>query len=238
MPRDRKAAVRTRKSSVSDKLVAPPADSSRSQHATVTLIVDSARRVLIERGHAGLTTRLVAKAAGISPGNLSYHFPSKSALLQAVIARMLNDYASQFELLVTNPELTPGRELQSIVQWLMSDSVSPETVRVFRELWAMSLHDEGIRNVVDNFYDQAILSVERLLQRVYPNADKTSISELVHVFAHFSEGGAVLYGTRRQRTVPYERIMELVTPLLASLLVDVQNRATPKTKASRKKSRS
>ena len=38
----------------------------------------------MERGYAGFTTRLVAEAAGISPGNLSYHLPNKSELLSSV----------------------------------------------------------------------------------------------------------------------------------------------------------
>jgi AcrR family transcriptional regulator len=216
---------------------AKPSPQQSNLLATVDHIIECARRVLIEHGHAGFTTRLVAKTAGISPGNLSYHFPSKTQLLQSVIARLLNDYSSHFEALVTSPNLEPGHELQILVQWLMNDTVADEPVRVFRELWAMSSQDVVIRDAVNSFYDQIIEHVEQLLRRSYPTADKKSISELVHVLALFTEGSSVLYGTGHQHAIPYERIKELVTPLLVSILKDTQVAVTAKSKRPTKSMR-
>ena len=51
--------------------------------------------------------------------------------------------------------------------------------------------------------------VDQRIRRSYPDADETSIRELLQVLALMSEGSIVLYGTRRKRAVPYERVTSL-----------------------------
>lgn len=196
----------------------PPGDDLHANlHPTIRLILKSALQVLYEHGHVGFTTRRVAAVAAISPGNLSYHFPSKHKLLQAVIAMLIADYSNRIELFLTNVDIHQGQELQGIVHWLFTDSVTKKTAIVARELWAMSLHDEVIQRAVDDFYDQLMENIVQMLMRCYPTADIESIRELVQILAIMSEGTIVLYGTRKKRAVKIERVIELATPLLKSI---------------------
>ena len=48
-------------------------------------ILDAAVALLGERGYAGLRTGEVAAAAGVSKGAQTHHFPSKEALVVAVV---------------------------------------------------------------------------------------------------------------------------------------------------------
>lgn len=50
-------------------------------------VLDAAEHVLLERGAAAFTLDAVAEAADVSKGGLVYHFPSKEALLRALVAR-------------------------------------------------------------------------------------------------------------------------------------------------------
>ena len=54
---------------------------------TVKVIVEAAARILEERGHDGFSTNAVAERAGVSIGSLYQYFPSKAALIGALIVR-------------------------------------------------------------------------------------------------------------------------------------------------------
>ncbi|MGO9803048.1 MAG: TetR/AcrR family transcriptional regulator [Steroidobacteraceae bacterium] len=54
-------------------------------------LLDAAERVVVESGATHLTLDAVAKSAGISKGGLLYHFPSKGALLEGMLARHFED---------------------------------------------------------------------------------------------------------------------------------------------------
>lgn len=53
------------------------------------LILDAAEQVVTESGALRLTLDAVAERAGVSKGGLLYHFPSKEALLQSMLERLL-----------------------------------------------------------------------------------------------------------------------------------------------------
>jgi AcrR family transcriptional regulator len=48
-------------------------------------ILNAALDVLMEHGFPALTQTRVAEVAGVSQGNLTYHFPTRTALLKAVV---------------------------------------------------------------------------------------------------------------------------------------------------------
>ncbi|HCU52765.1 MAG TPA: hypothetical protein DIC36_00255 [Gammaproteobacteria bacterium] len=194
----------------------------RVASSTTDHILQAARNVLVRYGYAGFTTRRVAEAAAISPGNLSYHFPSKRELLQALIAWLVADYSGQFQTFLSNAEIPAGQELQHLVRWLLADAVTEVGVRTFRELWAMSLHDPVIRRATDNLYDELMAHVAALLQRSHPNVDAKAIREVVQFLALMSEGSIVLYGTRYRRAVPFDRIIELTIQLLERIAPGLQ----------------
>jgi len=61
----------------------------KGQTDTRELILQAANRVVQEQGVATLTLEAVAYAAGVSKGGLLYHFPTKEALIEAMLMAML-----------------------------------------------------------------------------------------------------------------------------------------------------
>src|SRR5215469_12715522 len=81
--------------------------SGGERSATTARILDSAEAVLMRHGYAGFTTRRVAEAAAIAPGNLSYHFPSKLELLRALIERLVRRYSERLVAALQDSALAP-----------------------------------------------------------------------------------------------------------------------------------
>lgn len=55
-------------------------------------IIDAAEKVVVEIGAGHLTLDAVAAKAKVSKGGLMYHFPSKDALLRAMVARLVERF--------------------------------------------------------------------------------------------------------------------------------------------------
>lgn len=57
-------------------------------------LLDAAEALLSERGTGALTLNAVAERAGVSKGGLLYHFPTKEALVQGLITRVIEEFDS------------------------------------------------------------------------------------------------------------------------------------------------
>ena len=55
-------------------------------------LLDAAESVLFEQGSQALTLTAVADRAGVSKGGLLYHFPTKEALVRAMVARVIDEF--------------------------------------------------------------------------------------------------------------------------------------------------
>ena len=56
-------------------------------------ILTAAYDIFVREGHAGFTLRKVAAEAGIAVGNLTYHYATKQALIEAMMYEAMADYA-------------------------------------------------------------------------------------------------------------------------------------------------
>lgn len=66
-------------------------------------ILDSARRAFIEKGFDGASMQDLARAAGMSVGNFYRYFPSKAAIVAALITRDLDEVEQDFREILGAP---------------------------------------------------------------------------------------------------------------------------------------
>ncbi len=85
--------------------------------ASVDAILEATIQVLLNVGKERLTTTGVALRAGVSVGTLYQYFPNKSALLQAVLRRHLDEVTNAVELVC---ERQKGRTLREMVTALIT----------------------------------------------------------------------------------------------------------------------
>lgn len=71
-------------------------DSPKSRR-TRAHIVDTAVRLLVERGYAEAPNPAIAEAAGLTRGAMLYHFPDRASLVRAVVEHLQRERARLFE---------------------------------------------------------------------------------------------------------------------------------------------
>ncbi|MDR3415506.1 MAG: TetR/AcrR family transcriptional regulator [Nevskia sp.] len=78
-------------------------------------MLDAAQAVVLEGGASRLTLDAVARRAGVSKGGLMYNFPTKDALLKAMLERLVeHNRQAHADLCASLPD-RPGRSLRAYV---------------------------------------------------------------------------------------------------------------------------
>lgn len=75
---------------------------AKDSSATKRKLLEAAALVVKEQGASQLTLEAVAKQAGVSKGGLLYHYPSKSALLAAMVTHLNDSFEEAVEDIVSH----------------------------------------------------------------------------------------------------------------------------------------
>jgi len=148
-------------------------------------LLDAAERVVVRDGESNLTLDLGAREAGVSKGGLLYHFPSKSALVTAIVARQVTRCEADLQQALAN-ESGPGAftrgllaagtqqrdasDLSLMTALLAAAGTAPQYLDPFRErmaAWQASLENDGV--------DAAVATIVRLTM------DGLALSELLRL---------------------------------------------------------
>jgi len=108
-----------------------------ARNSSYESILDAAEATVMEVGASHMTLDAVAQHARVSKGGLLYHFPSKDALLQAMLTRLI----ARFEKVrVAADEGTqPGHELQAYIRSFVH--LPQGDVRLMAALLAAAAHN-------------------------------------------------------------------------------------------------
>lgn len=100
---------------------------------------------LREEGYAGLTTREVARRAGVSQGAQAYHFPSRADMVAGVVEWLGERWVSQFKgVAAAFRSASPDVGVAAALDMLWELSSSAETSMLV-EIWVASAQDAELR---------------------------------------------------------------------------------------------
>ena len=113
-----------------------------SRSAAEPALLDAAERLLVEVGHAGITTRRVAEEAGVNHGLVHYYFGSIENLLVRVLERFTAELtARQREMYASDiPFIEKWRQA---MRYLVADDVAYE--KIWFELQALAWNRPELR---------------------------------------------------------------------------------------------
>ncbi|GAB4526697.1 MAG: hypothetical protein Kow00133_15590 [Amphiplicatus sp.] len=159
---------------------------------TIAAILGAARKVFIRDGHAKLSLRKVAEEAGVALGNVTYYFPAKRDLLEAMLREALADYAEahirQFEAEVDSPlEI-----LLNIVTFYVTNA--RESHRFFYQMWGYAGSDESARETVRNLYRSIGRFIYSMTKAANPSLTDRRIRQIVLQLFSLEEGAKLFIG--------------------------------------------
>jgi len=119
-------------------------------------LLDAAASIVIEQGTARMTLDAVAAQAEVSKGGLLYHFASKEALVQAMIARIVEIAEQNFTDALADEPAGKGRHARALL-CLMMDNEGPFLTNVKQmaaPLLAATAGHSNLLNPVRKFFQK------------------------------------------------------------------------------------
>ena len=109
--------------------------SQERSKATVDTLLAATTRVLVKEGYDHASTNKIAEAAGVSIGSLYQYFPSKEALVAAVIERHIDGMLDVIRTSAARVALMPIREAARELVGVMIEAhrINPKLHRVLVE---------------------------------------------------------------------------------------------------------
>ena len=118
---------------------------SVSRSAAEEALLDAAERLLVEVGHAGITTRRVAEEAGVNHGLVHYYFGSIENLLVRVLERFTARLTARQRAMYA-ADVPFIEKWRQAMRYLVSEDVEYE--KIWLELQALAWNHPDLRESV------------------------------------------------------------------------------------------
>ena len=152
-------------------------------------VLDAAQSLLVEAGGAALTMRKVSDSAGISLGNLQYHFPKREDLLTALLQRFLSRYEQELESLDLGPSGNLQNDLEAIFLRILQSPDFEVACTFFMEIWAASNQSRELQQELAAYYHRYTEVYRRILVAITDGkAAASSINQAISVVLPMIEG--------------------------------------------------
>jgi len=129
-----------------------PAGASEARARVTDALLDAAERLLVEHGHAGITSRKLAAEAGVNNGLVHYYFGSMEEVLVQVLERFT-------ERLISRQREMYGSDAPFIDKWrtawsFQEDDLEGGYSKIWLELQALAWNQPELRERVSAVNDE------------------------------------------------------------------------------------
>lgn len=168
------------------------ADKPERTKRTIKRILAAADHVFTNEGHASLSLRKVADEAGIAVGNLTYHFPTKNELLEAMLREALADYVEEHLQQFQPDRDAPLEILLNVVEFYVRNARTSH--QFFYQLWGFAGSGPEARDIVRNLYRPIGRFVYYLVRAANPKLKDEDVRRAVLQIFSLEEGYKLFIG--------------------------------------------
>ena len=176
-------------------------------------IVDRAFELVREHGFAGLRMRQIADKVGVTEGALYRHFPSKEAILLALVDRIEGRLLGPIRQIASRADLSPERKLEEILRHHLRTVIESRSLPILLISEASFSEFEELRARMRGLLSTYLGILESIARQV-ETAEGLEPRELAVLLLGLPAGVAL-----SQRLLPDEALAErLVGPVAARFI--------------------
>jgi AcrR family transcriptional regulator len=183
-----------------------------------TMILQSAKACLLENGLDGTTVRDIAAWCAVSPGTITYHFPSVDDILVEVLAEASADYLRFNLARATAVESARDRLLSLLLGGLPSDAKARQMWRLWVACWSRAPYESRLAAVHAERHEHERAAIEAIVSAgtesgEFRDVDSRAVAwELLGLL-----DGLGLQAYVSERSMPLATVRELLTARVDSL---------------------
>lgn len=198
-------------------------------------ILDAAVDCLVEEGYTRTTTALIAARAGVSRGAMMHHFPSRLAVLNAVVHHLHQRRLTEYKALMKNIDVAEETLTRSAIKKSVEAAwkyVNLPSFVAYQELLAASRTDPELSDILRDVEKDFEKHFLRTVKVVFPHWEKLNVLEQAHDLVQFLMQGMALSHMASRKQQRANRIIDLVTDQLEMLYSDASEQASHSVKDS------
>jgi AcrR family transcriptional regulator len=159
---------------------------STARSAAEEALLDAAERLLVEVGHAGITTRRLAEEAGVNHGLVHYYFGSIENLLVRVLERFTADLTARQRAMYA-ADVPFIEKWRQAMRYLVAEDVEYE--KIWLELQALAWNRPELRERVAHVNDEWRVVLLDAFEQPHRDYDiPMPLDALVSLVITFNEG--------------------------------------------------
>lgn len=165
---------------------------------TRNAIVRVARKLLLEGGSLEFSLRGVAIGAGISISNLQYYFPTRVAVVRAVIQPIIDGYLDNLQRALGS-SAGPREALDELLQRAVDDAKDAKGTALWWHFVSLASTDPDCSRLLDEWYDTLTRGIAQLVRAVNPDCKPAESLHVASLVIAMADGLALQFGAGRRK---------------------------------------
>lgn len=184
---------------------------------TRNAIVRVARKLLLEGGPLEFSLRAVALSAGISVSNLQYYFPTRPAVLRAVMEPVIAGYLDDLRRALESTA-SPRETVDGLLQRAVQDAKDPKSAALWWHFFSFASTDPECAQLIDEWYDTLTSELAQLIRAANPERKVAESMHIAVLLISMADGVTLHLGSARSKRA-YMRGLEAKFLAAAQYLV-------------------
>ena len=189
--------------------------------ATACEILDAAVALVEEVGAENFSARKVAERSGLKLASVQYYFPTRAALVRAMIEYWIDDYHDRLITKLTGQSADPAAAMRAYLDFLMVESLALRGRAFWNYVWSLADLDADVSAALTQFMTLYRSLFALLIRRVNSALSEREALRLAAALSSMIDGIGSVVGEGRPTDADLAGIEDMVKSLAFRIAVEV-----------------